>query len=163
MITATELAGFFSAHAIWSVSDGETLIPILAYIDENDERKMERLLINEDLESSVNHGKKKLNSNEMDANDAVLLYDGRITIENEKIDAILVEIRSYFSPGSEATLAIPYTPKSSGKFLVHKPKLIQWDNCDDFDMNLALEAFFEGVARHEKGAKVWNDSFDETK
>ena len=25
---AMELAGFFAAHAVWSVSDGETLVPI---------------------------------------------------------------------------------------------------------------------------------------
>ena len=26
-----ELMGFFAAHAIWCVADGETLIPIFAY------------------------------------------------------------------------------------------------------------------------------------
>ena len=43
MITASELAGMFAAHAIWCVSDGDTLIPMLVYTDENDERQMERL------------------------------------------------------------------------------------------------------------------------
>ena len=31
------------------------------------------------------------------------------------------------------------------------------------DMNAALESFFEGVAEHEKGAKIWNDCLDESK
>jgi hypothetical protein len=163
MITACKLAGFFAAHAIWCVSDGETLTPMLAYTTEGDERKMERLVVNDDLEASVEYGKEKLESNEMDANDAVLLYDGRISIGKEKVDAIIIEIRAYFSPDAEAVIGVPYTPKQSGRFRVHKPKLLGWENCDDFDMNAALESFFDGVAEHEKGAKIWNDCLDESK
>jgi hypothetical protein len=162
MIAAFKLAGLFAAHAVWCVSDGETLIPMLAYTTADDERQMERLVLN-DLESSVACGKNKLESNEMDANDAVLLYDGRIPIGKEKVDAIIIEMRAYFSPGSEAIMALPYTPKASGRFRVHKPKLLAWKNCDDFDMNAALQSFFEGVAGHEKGAKIWNDCLDESK
>jgi hypothetical protein len=163
MITTSELAGFFAAHAIWCVSDGDTLIPILAYTTANDERNMERLMVNDDLAASVAYGKEKLQANEMDANDAVLLYDGRILIGKEKVDAIIIEMRAYFAPDSVAVIAVPYTPKSSGRFRVHKPKLLAWENCEDFDMDAALEAFFEGVAGHEKGAKVWNDALDESK
>lgn len=72
-------------------------------------------------------------------------------------------MRAYFSPDSEAVMAVPYTPKQSGKFRVHKPKLLGWKNCDDFDMNAALQSFFEGVDGHEKGAKIWNDCLDESK
>jgi hypothetical protein len=163
MITAFRLSGFFAAHAIWCVSDAETLTPMLAYTTANDERKMERLVVNDDLAASVAYGKKKLESNEMDATDAALLYDGRIPIKNEKVDAIIIEIRAYFSPDSEAIIAVPYTPKTTGKFRVHKPKLLAWEHCDDFDMDTALQSFFEGVAGHEKGAKVWNDGLDESK
>jgi hypothetical protein len=163
MITASKLGGFFAAHAIWCVSDGETLTPMLACTAENGERRMERLVINEDLQSSVAYGKQKLESNEMDAIDAVLLYDGRIPIGKEKVDAIIVEMRAYFSPNSEAVMAVPYTPKQSGKFRVHKPKLLGSKNCDDFDMNAALQSFFEGVDSHQIGVKIWNDCLDESK
>jgi hypothetical protein len=163
MITASKLDGFFAAHAVWCVSDGETLVPMLAYTTADDERKMERLVINDDLAASVAHGKEKLESNEMDANDAVLLYDGRIPIGKEKVDAIIVEMRAYFSPGSEAVMAVPFTPKAAGRFRVHKPKLLGWTNCDDFDMDAALQSFFEGVNSHDKGAKIWNDCLDESK
>lgn len=162
MITAFELAGFFAAHAIQSVSDGTTLIPILAYTGENDERQMVRLPSN-DLVAAVELGKKKLASNAMQASDAVLIYDGRITVGGEKLDALIIEVRAYFSPDSEAMLAVPYTPESSGQFRVHKPKLLAWDNCEDFDTDLALQAFFNGVAKHEKGAEIWNRCLDESK
>jgi hypothetical protein len=161
MITASQLAGFCAAHAIWSVSDGATLIPILGYTIVNDERKLERLALR-DLGAAVALGKKKLASNEMDANDAVLLYDSFITIEDQKRDAIILEMRAYFSPHSEAVMAIPYTHKSAGKFLVQKPVLITWKDCEDFNMEAAFEAFFDGVDSHEKGAAVWEAAFDES-
>ena len=162
MITASELAGFFAAHAIWCVSGGETLIPMLAYATIDGERKIERL-VHERLEQAVALGQDKLDANAMDADDAVLLYDGRIAVESGKLDAIIVEMRTYFSPRSRALFAVPYTPPSSIRFRVHKPKLLQWEHCEDFDIGAATEAFFRGVAAHEKGARIWNECLDESK
>jgi hypothetical protein len=163
MITAFELAGFFAAHAVWCVSDGETLTPMLAYTSADDERRMERLVVGEDLAASVALGEERLEANRMDASDAALLYDGRISIGAEKLDAILIEVRAYFSPWSEAMLAVPYSPKSSGRFRVHRPKLLAWENSEDFDLDLALEKFFEDVEHHEKGAEIWNAYLDESR
>jgi quercetin dioxygenase-like cupin family protein len=42
MITASKLADSFAAHAIWCVSDGESLVPMLAYTTEDDNRKHQR-------------------------------------------------------------------------------------------------------------------------
>lgn len=162
MIAASALAGMFAAHAVWCVSDGDTLIPMLAYTTESGERKMERFA-HDDLGAAVEHGKQKLASNEMDANDAALIYDGRITLADEKLDALIIEMRAYFSPDSIAVIAIPYTPKDMGQFRVHKPKVLAWDNCDDFDLNHAFESFFAGVAGHEKGSAIWNSCLDESK
>jgi hypothetical protein len=161
MITASELAGFLAAHAICSVSDGERLVPMLGYVDENDQRILNRLA-GPDLGASVAHGKEQLASNPMDANDAALLYEGRIDLGGAKVDAIIVEIRAYFSPQSEAVLAVPYKPKSSGAFRVHKPKLLVWNKCEDFDMNVALEAFWQGVGSHEEGNKIWTEALDQS-
>lgn len=162
MISAAELAGVFAAHAVWCVSDGDTLIPMLAYTTEHNERNMERLVMN-DPGAAVEYGRQKLASNEMDANDAVLIYDGRITWNEEKLDTLILEMRAYFSPDSSAMIAIPYTPKSKGRFRVHKPKVLAWDNCDDFDLDHAFESFWTGVAGHEKGAAIWKSSLDESK
>ena len=162
MITASELAGFFAAHAIWCVSNGETLVPMLAYATLDGERTMERL-VSEDLEAAVASGRQRLEANAMDADDAVLLYDGRITVGDGKLDAIIVEIRAYFSPRSKVLFAVPYTPPGRSRFRVHKPKLMQWEGCEEFDINAASEAFFRGVAKHERGAQVWDDALDESR
>ena len=43
MLAAALLAGFLAAHAVWSISDGETLIPIYGYIDASGARHLVRL------------------------------------------------------------------------------------------------------------------------
>jgi hypothetical protein len=72
-------------------------------------------------------------------------------------------LRSYGFPRAKAALAVPYTPASTGQFRVHKPKLVEWHECDDFDTHAAIEAFFRGVDSHEKGAAVWNAALDQSK
>jgi hypothetical protein len=162
MFTAAELAGFCAAHAIWSVSNGEILTPLLAYTTLSNERRMERI-INSDPAQAIASGRQRLESNKMDAMDAVLLYDGRISFEQEKSDAIIIEIRAYVSPDSEAVIAIPYTPKQTGEFLVHKPKLLDWKNCEEFNLQTVLKIFFEGINDHKEGSAVWNAHLDESK
>lgn len=162
MLTASELAGFFAAHAIWCVSDGAILVPMLGYTTENGERRLERFA-HERLEDAVAQGKARLNENPMDADDAALLYDGRITLGKGKVDAILIEVRAYFSLDSQLMLAVPYTPKSgSSSFRVHKPKLLQWEHCEDFDRNQCFVEFFNGVDKHAQGAPVWQKALDES-
>jgi hypothetical protein len=162
MLLASRLGGFYAAHAIWTLSGGRVLYPILAYTDIDNQQKMMRI-ITDDLGSGVAAGEGKLKSNDMDANDAVLLYDGRITISEEKMDALLIEFRCYAWPDSEALVAIPYTPHSTGVFKIHRPKLLKWQECEDFDMDAFLEAFWEGVDQHEQGAPLWEKHLDDSK
>ena len=162
MIYASRLAGFFAAHAVRCVSDGDTLIPMLAYLVGDGGRMMERY-VGENVGASDSVARRKLESNAMNAEDAALLYDGRITIAEQKIGAIIIEMRAYFLPESEVVIAVPYTPKGNGNFRVHRPKLLAWKNCDDFDSSAVLQSFFDGVDEHEEGSKIWNECLDESK
>jgi hypothetical protein len=162
MITASELAGFVAAHAIWCVSDADGLTPMVAFTTEDGQRKLERLVF-DDAGAAVEHGRKRLEDDPFSANHGVLAYDGRITVEGGKLDAVILEMRSYGFPWAKAALAVPYTPVSSGRFAVHKPKLVEWERCEDFDMDAAFEAFFRGVDSHEKGSAVWNAALDQSK
>jgi hypothetical protein len=161
MITASELAGFIAAHAIWCVSDADGLVPMVAFATEDGQRKLERLVF-DDAGAAVEHGRRRLEDDPLTANDGVLAYDGRITTEDGKRDAIVLELRSYAFPRARATIAVPYTPRSSGRFRVHRPELLEWERCDDFDPDAAFVAFFRGVDAHEQGAKVWAAALDES-
>lgn len=163
MLTAFELAGFVAAHAVWCVSDTDGLVPMAAFGTDDGQRRLERLVF-DDSGVAVEHGRKLLESAPFSASDGVLAYDGRIAIpEGKKLDAIILEARTYAFPWAKAAIAVAYTPKSTGNFRVHKPKLVLWDKCDDFDMGAAIESFFNGIASHEQGAKVWNDALDESR
>lgn len=160
MITAFHLGGFFAAHAIWSLSDGDELVPMLAYTTENGERMMERLQ-GDDLATSVQFGQQKMEENSMNACDAALLFDAITVLNHGKTEALIIELKSYFFPQAKAAIAVPYS-RVAGKFSIHKPRLVQWDGCEQFEVNAAFEAFFIGVGGHEKGAAVWNESLDES-
>lgn len=162
MITAAELAGFFAAHTVWCLSEADSFDPLLAFTTEDGKRQMERF-VGYEREAAVELGRRRLEDNPVDANDGVLLFDGRVTIQGGKQDAIIIEMRSYGFPWAKAMIAVPYTARSSGRFGVHKPKLLEWERCEDFDINAAFEAFFRGVDGHEQGAKVWNKALDESK
>jgi hypothetical protein len=95
----------------------------------------------------------------MNANDAVLFYDCRIPVDGEKLNAIVIEMRAYFSPDSQAFIAVPYTPKTTGQFRVHKPKLLAWEQCEDFDLDRAMQCFFNGVETHERGSEIGSDAW----
>src|SRR6516164_5654991 len=104
MITASELAGFIAAHALWCVSDADGLIPMVAFTTEDGERTLERLVF-DDAGDAIEHGRRRLEEDPLDANDGVLAYDGRITARGGKLDAIILEMRSYGFPSAKATIA----------------------------------------------------------
>lgn len=41
------MAGFYAAHGVWSVADGETLIPMLGYVDADGGQGMDRLVFDD--------------------------------------------------------------------------------------------------------------------
>lgn len=161
MITASELAGHFAAHTVWTLSESDTFNPIFAYTSEDDARHMQRLIAPTPQEA-IAFGRQRLEST--NGCDGVLLFDGRIKDDDGgKLDAIIIEMRCYIFPRTKATIAVPYTGCDPGPFRVHRPKLLEWHECDDFDIDAAFEAFFRGVDSHEQGSAVWNASLDQSK
>ena len=159
MMQAAELAGLFAGHALWCIADGGDLIPMLAH-QSHGERSMARLA-NEDAGQAVEWGREQLVANEMQAEDAALIYQGHLTLDDHEQNALIIEQRAYFLPGSEVVIAIPYEPQESGKFRVRLPVVLVWEGCDDFDLNEVMSAFFNGVANHKHGWAVWNEAFQE--
>jgi hypothetical protein len=160
VLATAAIAGFFAAHAVWSVSDGETLVPIYAYEDSDGGRHMHRL-VHERLEAAVETGRRRLESNPDRAQCAVFIYDGYIPINGTKTDALLIEIRDY-AKGQHVTMAIPYLPGGQrSKFKVYRPKILSFpESADPQDF---IERFWAGVDSHEQGSKVWNAHLDQSK
>lgn len=154
MIAASELAGFFTAHAVWSVSEGDPLAPMLVYTDASGERRLERLT-HPDAAAAIHYGRQRMTANDMDAEHAALIYADKISSDTKTADALLLELRAYDAPNTEAVFAVPYTPLREGQFKIHPARVVAWSDTIGITVDRAFEAFFDGVSRHEKGAEIW--------
>ena len=162
METAAELAGFFAAHGVWSVSDGETLVPFVAYETAGGKRQMNRLVSNR-VEEGAARGREWLEKNPDHAVRAVHVFDGFITLKSGKTDALILTVRDYTNGEAEITIAVPYRSAKDAKgFAVHRPKFLGFKGAEP-DWQKVGEALWLGIARHEFGAAVWNKHLDESK
>lgn len=157
MEKTAELTGLFAAQAILSVSQGEHLAPLLGVQRPDGSRMLRQLAVGK-VEELIAVGQRWLSVNPESVAHGVLIYDGYITLEGEKTDAILLEAHTYGEKPSSFGMAIPYrnahTPEG---FTVYTPKFIAFEEMGEKFQEL-VEAFFRGVDQHERGSKVWNAS-----
>ncbi|MCW4455691.1 hypothetical protein OK348_12935 [Flavobacterium sp. MXW15] len=162
MERAVELAGFFAAHGIWCVSDGEPLVPMLAQESAANGRNMLRFATAQ-LEDGVAQAQTHLESNPDQSDRAALVYDGYIALPTGRTDALFVIVRSYSSPAATLTMAVPYrNVESPNGFAVHRPKFVEWQGDGIPDYQALGEAFFRGVDSHGEASAVWAEHNDDS-
>lgn len=163
-VTSTgRLAGFFAAHGVWCISNGDTLVPIVGFIDESGDRKMERIMAPR-LEEGSAQALARLAEVAKTSPSAVAIYDGFITLPSGKLDALIVTLRGGDVGETETVVAIPFTPKKLlRRFAVHRPKLVRAASPNQEWQIRVLDEFFKGVADHEQGTAVWTKSLDESR
>lgn len=156
------MAGFWAAHGIWGVSEGEVLVPVLAYEQPDGERGVDRFLL-DDVGDSARAAQEALRANERGWIRAVFVADAYLDLESGRTDALIVEaVRYGLTPGS-MTVGVPYRPLTdSSAFAVHRPKFIDVTGFDDDGYVTLAEAFFAGVESHERAAAVWHAHLDES-
>ena len=161
MQQAIRLAGFFAAHGVWCVADGEALIPIYAYEDADGERKMVRY-VGERLEDGVAQARVRLSDNPDSARHAVLVHDGFLSLPSGRSDALILSVRD-FAGDVALTLAVPYRNAAHPLgFAVHRPKFLDWRGDGEPDYARLGEDFFAGVEEHETGDRVWQERLDDS-
>jgi hypothetical protein len=148
------LAGFFAAHAVLCVSEGEILIPVIVYEGADGSRQV-NCIVNEPYQDAVAQGKTWLANNPESALRAVLVYDGFVTLPEGKTDALIIEGVEYSPINAGFTMAVPYRPAGSPeRFAIYRPKFLGFEG-DEPSFDLLGEAFFQGVDQHEEGSAVW--------
>jgi hypothetical protein len=152
-----EFAGFLMAHAIWSVSEDDTLVPMIGFVKDG-ERTLMRIE-DKDMAEAVGRGQMWIETNPEQAACAVLIYDGFVRLPSGRTDALMAVVRDYGPPRMGLEIVVPYRSAKSGRFAVHRPKFQAARGI----ANLAGlgEAFFKGVNSHEHGARIWNEHLDE--
>jgi hypothetical protein len=161
MIETAALAGFFAAHGIWSISDGETLIPILGYEHADGGRGWDRYCF-DDVADGARAAQEALEVNEIGAARAVVVADAYVHLDTGKVDALVIETTRYgLTPGS-IEMAVPYRPATDpAGFAVYRPVFFQATGFDHPYYDTLADAFFAGVDSHEQGAAVWNAHLDQ--
>jgi hypothetical protein len=86
-----------------------------------------------------------------------------MTLKSGKTDALIVTIRDFTQGEAEITMVVPYRPAhDAGGFAVHRVKFVGFKGPEP-DWDKLAEALWVGIAKHEKGAEVWNEHLDESK
>lgn len=155
---AEEFAGFLMAHAIWCVSNGDTLTPMIGYVKDG-ERTLMRIE-GEEMKKAVESGQAWMDTNPEQAERAVFIYDGFVRLPSGRTDALMADIREYGPPAMSLEIVVPYRSAKAGRFAVHRPKF----QAPKGIPNLAGlgEAFFRGVNSHDEAARIWNDHLDQS-
>jgi hypothetical protein len=148
------MAGFLAAHGVWSVSDGENLIPLFGYEDTQGDRVMDRLIF-DDIADAAKAGREALETGQQDWARAVLVADGYLRSDARRIDALLIDAVEYGPTRQSLSMAIPYRSQPQG-FAVYRPKFLTVPRRYEADQSGLAEAFFTGVDSHEQAAAVWD-------
>lgn len=150
-------AGFFAAHAVWCVSEGEILIPMLVHRNADGKPSMTRL-VSEDSRKVVAEAQARLSEDATRHGAAILLYDSFVTLGSWRTDAILIEI---IADTARLVMAVPYrNAKSEEGFAVYKPKFIE---CPEQAVQQIAQRFFDGVDSHKKGNAIWTKFIDQSR
>jgi hypothetical protein len=151
---AAELLGFVSAWGIQIVAGGAPLMPMLF-----EQSNTLRTLMYEKPAEAIAAGQKELHDNPQRAQRLALIYDGFITTDGERRDALIVEARAYSTP-FRLQVAVPYKPavrkmlsRKTG-FAVYPPNVREC-TADAGEWPSIFESFYAGVERCNGGREIW--------
>jgi hypothetical protein len=157
---AGRLAGYFAAHAIWCVAEGDVLVPLVAS-ERGEERKMLRFA-GGDAQVDVAQAKRWLQSNPERAERAVSIFDGFVTLASGRTDALIVDAVAFDLGGAAVQIIVPYRPPAEGRpFAVHRPKFAIHRTFDG-DARAFATGFQAGIDAHQQGKPVWDAARDES-
>ena len=157
------ICGFFFAHAVWSISDGSVLIAFGVTGDSATSITQTRFVNEEAYEKSVENAKTFLAEESTKHPLTAIYFDGYYTYpEGVKTDALYMIARQ--SSEKEITVILPYNKKEFlSPLKIFKPKLVNIIGINQEELVNKFETFWEGIAKHEKGAAVWNKAIDQSK
>jgi hypothetical protein len=106
------VAGFFVAHGIRSVFDGEALVPLLGYEQPDGSRGMDRFAL-DDSAATAQTGQDALEANRRGSARAVPVIDAYVQLATGRTDALIVEAIDYGPARKSMKMAVPYRPRQT--------------------------------------------------
>jgi hypothetical protein len=106
------------------------------------------------------HGRRWLEANADQADEAVVVCDAYVTIAGVRTNALVIDLQSY-RQAMTLRMAVPYRPHHDPQgFAVHRPKFIV-RALEGHDIAAFTQAFFHGVFSHDLGGRIWNTCADQ--
>jgi hypothetical protein len=163
---AAELAGYFLAHALCRVRDGETLSPLIGherFVVDSGERAFTLLRFEAlDPRDSLRNAEDWLETNAQDVARAVLVHAGELLWLGEHHRALFSRVVDFRRPVRSLEIVTPYSLATDDHdFAVHRPKLFEPRGLPE-DLGAIVKALFRGIDAHEEGGKTWSRHMDQS-
>ncbi len=156
--TIMKMAGKYATHAMWSIADGEDLIPLLAYQDHGNQQRLERLVM--DVEMAWKHYEERLPQLASDGLGAVFIFNVIVTLEAGETEALSVTIRFPCEACQVIQLILPYRSASHKQGFRPEQLLVTGvQGCAREEMETLMDAFTEGMKSHSQGEAIWKVLF----
>jgi hypothetical protein len=160
MEQAFTLAGFFAAHALTKIANGEAVPPFLGTHTKDGKRMLQRFS-DDDRNNALKEGRQMLR-NYIAAPESVLAYQRLIRLPEGRANALFLEIQAHYPGIATAIMAVPFRPASrTVEFAIHRPKLLEVP-AHYTEINILGTAFLSGINQHPKGSLLWSERLDAT-
>jgi hypothetical protein len=160
MENVLSMAGKYTSHAIWSVSSGETLIPIVGLLKADGEQSMQRLAMNS--VEAVSTGEGTINNLSSDHKGGAFIQDGLVTLDTGKTDALIIDVKFSDDASKKVKFLVPYRNANHEKgFAVHRLKITEIEGFSTDDYKWVSDAFFDGLQSHPEGGKIWAEQYED--
>lgn len=155
-----KMAGNYTGHAFWSISSGETLIPIVGYLDKAGERRMERYAM--ESVKAIALGEQKITTLSEDTKGVVFIRDGYITLETGKTDAIIIDVSLNGDEQRRIQYMFPYRHADHEKgFAIHRLKVTNFTGISTEDLDELSSSFWDGIESHPQGNELLENQYQD--
>lgn len=154
-LSTVEMVGYCAAHAVYSVCDGEVLIPIVGILRDDGQTQLTRL-VGGSIETTAG-GARKLSELGADMLGACFIRDAVMTSATGKTDCLLIDVRFSADREREMQFVLPYRNAGHADgFGVNRPELTNGAEGLDTGTRQAIgQAFFKGMRSHSEGFATW--------
>ncbi|MEM7423372.1 MAG: hypothetical protein AAF334_06580 [Pseudomonadota bacterium] len=149
-----EFAGYFFAHATWSIDGSdEVLTTIGAEVCSDGSLRMARIEA-PTVEESVDHALAWLEDDGHDSTARIVIYDGYVPIGEERCDALIGHLRDFEAMIGDVIVTIAYRRDSSDRIHVVQ-KTFGIAPGLKTSPDAAARSFQTGIERHADGLPIW--------
>ncbi|MFT4626465.1 MAG: hypothetical protein ACI8PZ_005142 [Myxococcota bacterium] len=155
MQTACTLAGFVGAQALWGVSEGGALVPLLAFESAEGQRSMDRFP-GEDVAAAIDAALEGQVANAGGQPVSVVAHQARLPLADGPVDAMVLYVVDRVAR-RRVVLGVPFALEP--ELAVLTLQVLHVDNVEERELEALVDAFFTGVEGHPYGTRLWAEHF----